>query len=97
MNAYYERLTCKLEHRKDSWDEDGRRKVWTDGSTTLDTKMGKRIAGAGIYYGDNNPHNCGVRVKIGAKVKSKRATNQRAELAAVLHGDEQRPVAHYHG
>ena len=27
MNAYYRMLTCKFEYRKDSWDEDGRRKV----------------------------------------------------------------------
>ena len=85
MNAYYGMLTHKFEGRQDNWDEEGRRKVWTDGSSTLDPATGKRTAGAGIFYGDRNPHNCGVRVKIAGKAMSKRATNQRAELAAALH------------
>ena len=85
LNTYYGMLTCKYALCKESWDEEGRRKVWTDGSSSMEVKTGKRNAGAGIYYGNNNPDNCGIRVKIGSKLKSKRATNQRAELAAVLH------------
>ena len=78
-------LTCKFSGCTDSWDSEGRQKVWTDGSSTLDHATGKRKAGAGIYYGESNPKNRGIRVKIGDRIKSRRATNQRAELAAVLH------------
>ena len=68
-----------LRHRFDEiaeWSDraSGAVRVWTDGSGGKDSSS----AGAGVYYGRNNPHNRALRVP-GAQ------TSARAELFAALH------------
>lgn len=55
--------------------------IFTDGSTLNNQVKGKRIGGAGVYFGDNDPRNCKIPLK---ENNTTRVTNQVAELTAVL-------------
>eukprot|EP00660_Eupelagonema_oceanica_P019406 gene19406-biopygen43710 len=83
--SYYAYLEQKYQGRKETLEDDGRVVIWTDGSAVM--RKDEWAAGAGIFYGDGNQANTSFRVEG-------LATNQRAELAAVLHclRTEQRPV-----
>eukprot|EP00660_Eupelagonema_oceanica_P003793 gene3793-biopygen16983 len=74
--TYYAELAEKFSHTWLSLDADGRVCVWTDGSCK--TLRGEKSAGAGVFYGAQNPGNAAVSVE-GA------ATSPRAELAALLY------------
>ncbi len=73
--AFYGRLTFEFAQVSE-YSPDGRVRIWTDGGK--DTINGRAIAGAGIFYGNNNPRNAAFSV-------TNPATNQRAELAAFMH------------
>eukprot|EP00662_Eupelagonemidae_sp_cell21_P021783 gene21783-biopygen31837 len=84
--GYYAYLEHKYKGKEETRDEEGRIVVWTDGSA-VERDQGGWSAGAGIFYGDGSKRN--KAITVGGP-----ATNQRAELMAVLHclENEPRPV-----
>jgi ribonuclease HI len=84
--AYYAHLDHKYKSQKEALDERGRVIIYTDGSAVRHETSGWK-AGAGVFYGDGNKRNRALGV-------NGPATNQRAELAAVLHclQNEERPM-----
>eukprot|EP00666_Eupelagonemidae_sp_cell4sb_P018102 gene18102-biopygen33181 len=71
--GYYAYLVDKYK----TWEEVGRKVIWTDGSAVKDDS-GVRRAGAGVFYGVGNEKNRALAV-TGLQ------SNQRAELTAALH------------
>ena len=59
--GYYAHLERKFGARKVTYDEEGRRVIWTDGSAVEDG-AGKMRAGAGIFHGVGNEKNRSVAV-----------------------------------
>jgi ribonuclease HI len=84
--AYYAHLEHKYKGQREATDEQGRVIIYTDGSAVKHAAGGWG-AGAGVFYGDGNKRNKSLRV-------NGPPTNQRAELAAVLHclQNEERPM-----
>ncbi len=87
--GYYAYLRSKYKGTAETTDVAGRVKIWTDGSA-IEKGKGERTAGSGIFYGDGNTLNRAIPVKGPA-------TNQRAELAAVVYciEHESRPMHIY--
>jgi ribonuclease HI len=84
--GYYAYLNHKYKGEKEAFDEQRRIMIYTDGSAIKHKHEGWK-AGAGVFYGDRNTRNRALQV-------NGPATNQRAELAAVLHclQNEERPM-----
>ena len=78
--AYYAELRSRYSGEQDTYrDDDGRIIVWTDGSCR---PVGDEVkAGSGVFYGYANQRNTALPVR-GSPSK---ATNNRAELQALLH------------
>eukprot|EP00662_Eupelagonemidae_sp_cell21_P057003 gene57003-biopygen76515 len=83
--GYYARLRDEYKGKAEWRDEEGRVRVWTDGSRCL--RGGRLSAGAGVFYGMGHHANRALPVPG-------RQCNARAELCAVLHvlRTEPRPV-----
>eukprot|EP00662_Eupelagonemidae_sp_cell21_P057186 gene57186-biopygen88313 len=83
--GYYARLRDEFKGQEEWRDEEGRVRVWTDGSRCL--RGGRLSAGAGVFYGTGHTANRALSVPG-------RQCNARAELYAVLHvlRTEPRPV-----
>eukprot|EP00662_Eupelagonemidae_sp_cell21_P057935 gene57935-biopygen70992 len=83
--GYYARLRDAYKGKAEWRDDDGRVRVWTDGSRCL--RGGRLSAGAGVFYGTGHQANRALPVPG-------RQCNARAELVAVLHvlRTEPRPV-----
>eukprot|EP00662_Eupelagonemidae_sp_cell21_P056734 gene56734-biopygen114028 len=74
--GYYARLREEYKGKAEWRDDDGRVRVWTDGSRCL--RGGRLSAGAGVFYGTGHQANRALPVPG-------RQCNARAELFAVLH------------
>eukprot|EP00662_Eupelagonemidae_sp_cell21_P037283 gene37283-biopygen32826 len=74
--AWYAELRDKFADQRERRDEEGRVRVWTDGSRCH--RGGRMCAGAGIFYGYKNELNRALKVPG-------RQCNARAELFALLH------------